>query len=1340
MKAIIIMLLTGFYTVGSFCQETTSIPSGTFRQNRKSMERKQIPGLLYPDYPQLMLPEKCKDIQLPYMADNSTQPYLRPVFTQMGASCGQAASVGYNFCYEINRARNLPADTSVNQYPDHFVWNFMNATTPYYGDGVSYFHTFDILYDAGNPTEDIYGPITMDDNYYWMNGYDGYFQAMQNRISGVNSIHAGTPEGLQTLKHWLHNHLEGSATGGVANFYAGYLNYLTIPPGTPEAGKFINIMFYQYATHALTIVGYNDSVRYDVNSDGRFTNDLDITGDGIVDMADWEIGALKYVNSYGKDWANSGFCYMLYRALAIPYGEGGIWNNSVHILNPEITYQPSLTIKATIRHNKRGRIRLSAGISADTSRLYPEHTRDFSIFNFQGLDYYMAGNNHQSGKTLEFGLDISSLLSYSKPGSPFRIFLITDEKDPDGSGDGMLVNFSVIDYSGETPEEFKCDDMPVPVVNNGRTITSVISQSDIIPLVISPEGPVLVDSELVTADFSVSGGSSPYFWELKHVYHETNNHSNYHASSGMTLTPTNPENGYSPVPLPFSFPYFGIPYDTIYMHVNGYLMLEKQDMPYYYLLYDEPYLRQVKAIAGYMDHKQFLNSPDDFISVFITDSIVTFNWKISASENQCQSEFSISIYPDGQITCQYGSTVIDAGRYPVIGISNGTQTETIYSSITNKYVPEGKLISFIPHNIPSQISLDSTGVLTIGPLLDSLSGEIIVRVKDAYRLYAEKQIVITRGPEIKIRQADSTLIPKPGDNIPLEIEIRNHGNQTLNNLLVTLSPGTDNLVIIGDMLNGIGLQPGEVKILKNIFSFTLADSISIPQEASIKAVLTSLNSTITKFWHFSASLPVIVSSPPLIADDDQILDPGEEAPVIFNIYNYGNAPTGNLTASVILNDPFTALNGDNTIKLGEFDRYSMKKLALRLKANQSTPDGYIIQIKLEIRDGDHLLSDEVYPLQIGRTSIAVIEMDNLKNSGIHIKTALKQLNVSSDYSESLDSDIFNYKYVFLSLGFFNQRHTLSSKEDSLLVAFLDQGKSLYLEGGAFFKQDPATTLRSRLRVEGSTQAWLHPADSLSGIQASPVEGIQFEYLGDWIRGENLLPVSPAIPWFRDINSGFDFVVALDSGYYKTLASTVEFGGTFPYDGSGRKELVYQYLRFLGYNSNPLSVTFWPETSQICKGSSIVFEPVTSGGLVDYYWSFEGGNPATWKGPFPVIQYNTTGIFNVSLTVSNSSESNTFTLEELIQVYDCAGIEPYPETTFRLYPNPASEVFILESTDRNNIINEVYISDTQGRLVARVSNIKGDLKIIIPLTRFKPGFYLVAGQNNLGITVSKLVVR
>ncbi len=57
---------------------------------------------------------------LPSVVDNSQEIYMKDVFTQWDGSCGQPSGIGYT--YEINRLRNLPAGTTDNLYPTHFIY------------------------------------------------------------------------------------------------------------------------------------------------------------------------------------------------------------------------------------------------------------------------------------------------------------------------------------------------------------------------------------------------------------------------------------------------------------------------------------------------------------------------------------------------------------------------------------------------------------------------------------------------------------------------------------------------------------------------------------------------------------------------------------------------------------------------------------------------------------------------------------------------------------------------------------------------------------------------------------------------------------------------------------------------------------------------------------------------------------------------------------------------------------------------------------------------------------------------------------------------------------------
>ena len=369
--------------------------------------------------PDLYLGEKAS--LLPYKHDNSKLKYFRPSFSQAGYSCGQASSIGYAFTYEINVLRDLSSDTSINQYPSHFAWNLLNDG--YWNQGVSFFDSWELLKTIGTPTVYEFGGMSTVSETHWMSGYDKYYSGMHNRISDYYKIRTATPEGMEILKQWLINHLNSSDFGGLANFMVGTGVVEEVPENTPEAGKHILINFGSYVNHNLTIVGYNDSVRFDFNNDSLYTNDIDINNDDTVDMKDWEIGAFKIANSWGEHWADSGFVYMMYSLAAKMPNEGGIWNKSVYVVDVKENVDPLLTLKLEIEHNSRDKIKISAGVNQDTSSMGPSQIIEFPAFVYQGGDHYMQGNDTlEEEKTIEIGLDISPLLSGLSSGEAAKFF------------------------------------------------------------------------------------------------------------------------------------------------------------------------------------------------------------------------------------------------------------------------------------------------------------------------------------------------------------------------------------------------------------------------------------------------------------------------------------------------------------------------------------------------------------------------------------------------------------------------------------------------------------------------------------------------------------------------------------------------------------------------------------------------------------------------------------------------------------------------------------------------------------------------------------------------------
>jgi len=196
----------------------------------------------------------------------------------------------------------------------------------------------------------------------------------------------------------------------------------------------------------MTWVGYDDSVRVDINSDGKYTNNIDITYDGVVDIRDWEIGAFIVANSWGDSWQNKGEIYVMYRLAGFDEGwQGGMsgWRDVMQFKN----VQPKLTAKFLITSASRNSLRIAVGISSDTASQAPQYLKSFQALTNTGGNFPMQGGTGSQDDSIEMGLDISSLLDSIPVSKSYKLFLVTANS---GWQSSTVNRFSVIRYNSST--------------------------------------------------------------------------------------------------------------------------------------------------------------------------------------------------------------------------------------------------------------------------------------------------------------------------------------------------------------------------------------------------------------------------------------------------------------------------------------------------------------------------------------------------------------------------------------------------------------------------------------------------------------------------------------------------------------------------------------------------------------------------------------------------------------------------------------------------------------------------------------------------------------------------
>jgi len=682
-------------------------------------------------------PVKARD--LPAQVDNTVNPWFRPIFSQDGGSCGQASGVGYNFTYEIDYERNVAANVATNQYTTHFTWNFLNGGV---GGGSWYFDGWVIIREAGCPDVVTYGGMFYGGQSRWMTGYDKYYSAMFNRTLDFYSIDVSAYEGLNTLKQWLWSRDGGTLPGGLANFGAGIgASYITtLPAGTPEAGKTVIVYWGNTADHAMTFVGYDDEIRYDFNNDGQYTTDIDINGDGAVNLRDCEIGGLIMANSWGLGFGDNGRAYVMYKLLADPIEEGGIWSNTVHLVQAKPDGVPLLTLKTKIRHTSRNKVKIMAGVSADTSSTLPEHTKSFPMFNYQGGNLYMQGGTTTAAQTIEIGLDITDLLTYVEPGAIYRFFLQVVEQDPGDAATGEIISCSLMDYTNGT-EEVASAFADVPIVNNDTTLvwmnkTIAFNKVQIITETLDPATPNMDYSH----QFQATEGTSPYTWSLQMEYAESPLTGAFPAITGNQLQPTNDDDGYIIQPIDFSFIFYGQEINELTILTDGAITFNGN----FSYIRDDAAVASNRCIAPYCADLMIYPGQGDGIFYEGDSTHATFRWKVSKFDQpQFDVDFAVTLYPDGKIEFFYGDPVTPATDWSS-GISLGDGTNYIISSIAgNISIPSGCALRFAAAPFPAGMHFSAEGLFYGVPTEPGMTWNIPFRVTDYNRISDVKILTFT---------------------------------------------------------------------------------------------------------------------------------------------------------------------------------------------------------------------------------------------------------------------------------------------------------------------------------------------------------------------------------------------------------------------------------------------------------------------------------------------------------------------------------------------------------------------------------------------------------------------
>ena len=744
---ILCILMISFFNIDLWAQNGSDEIIDSLSVKKITLSEKEKKQIQY--LPKLHLTQEQRAINLPIFVNNSQQIYFPWPFYQVGLECGQTTSITQIFSYETCLKRGW-TDINYNndhRFPSHFVWNFCNNGD---NNGVLFLESWRVVKSAGTPTVTDWGGNPYGGQHsLWMTGYDKYYRAMHNRISEVCAIPTNTEEGILTLKHWLHNHLNNESVGGLANINATF-KYpdALIPLGSPGAGKTIITTFTNQPNHAYTIIGYNDTIGWDYNNDHQLTNHIDINNDGKIDIRDWEKGCFIITHTSGPDWGDFGQTYLPYSVMATDYQNNGIWGTTAFVVLVKEEVKPQLTLKSTITHNKRDGLKISVGVALDTSASAPTHTYEPYIFQNQGGALFMQGGTTEADKTLEFGLDLSPLLNFIEPNTPVKFFYIVNETDPDGSGIGTINQFSIIDYTAETPVEIESGTDHITINNNATTTLSIVHALNF-------SKPIILDSTLICSmnepifkNLQAEGGVPNYRWEFSKTYQVNQIQHNY-PSGGTNIPLSDIDNGFAVIDLPFRFSYYNEDFFKLVLFANGYIAFAQQDN-YPFMSNDLTKLQTTRMIAPFLADLKIISAKriieNNQISILIKA-------KISSQQNS-EISFFVTIDKASNIIFGYGN--MEYSNTPFYaGISNGNMDQLVWAPINGKMDIDLRNTSwqFTPPKHIDNLHISQNGLLT-GQLTETGTFPIDVTCFDNNDVKTTKQLIIqcTHPPQLTISQ------------------------------------------------------------------------------------------------------------------------------------------------------------------------------------------------------------------------------------------------------------------------------------------------------------------------------------------------------------------------------------------------------------------------------------------------------------------------------------------------------------------------------------------------------------------------------------------------------------
>ena len=208
--------------------------------------------------------------------------------------------------------------------------------------------------------------------------------------------------------------------------------------------------------------------------------------------------------------------------------------------------------------------------------------------------------------------------------------------------------------------------------------------------------------------------------------------------SGTKLNPSSSDDGVASLTLPFSFPFYGENYNTVYVSTDGSVLFNNKFQ----------YIRSASELIGFkaisvLGADYMFNSGDQ-ISVKMDENSATIRWETSNMYQKAgvYFDFQVKLLKNGEIECYY-SSISDGVDNMVIGISDGNGKNTISDISNTTNIPGNYKLKYYPPGLPAGMNFSPAGFLSGTPLEAEKEWPLKVTVTDSYNTNVTKEFVFS---------------------------------------------------------------------------------------------------------------------------------------------------------------------------------------------------------------------------------------------------------------------------------------------------------------------------------------------------------------------------------------------------------------------------------------------------------------------------------------------------------------------------------------------------------------------------------------------------------------------